>query len=116
MKPWPAADGAGFPNRKPRTRLQQPCNGPRRSAKFRHRTYHAQCLGTWNNLVRPALTISHLERQTLTPGPWSYQLGNFTRCGFLTAGFLIGFLPLIVPILFTSRWCVEGLTSGAIKV
>ncbi|MDE0670446.1 MAG: carbohydrate ABC transporter permease [Caldilineaceae bacterium SB0662_bin_9] len=73
-------------------------------------------LGTWNNLIWPALTISHLERQTLTPGLWSYQVENFTRYGFLMAGLLIGSIPLIVLFFFTSRWFVEGLTSGAIKV
>lgn len=73
-------------------------------------------LGTWNNLVWPALTISQLERQTLTPGLWSYQVENFTRYGFLMAGLLIGSVPLVILFLFTSRWFVEGLTSGAIKV
>ncbi len=32
------------------------------------------------------------------------------------AGLLIGSIPLIVLSFFTSRWFVEGLTSGAIKV
>ncbi len=73
-------------------------------------------LGTWNNLIWPALTISQLERQTLTPGLWSYQVENFTRYGFLMAGLLIGSVPLVILFLFTSRWFVEGLTSGAIKV
>lgn len=73
-------------------------------------------LGTWNNLIWPALTISQLERQTLTPGLWSYQIENFTRYGFLMAGLLIGSVPLLILFFFTSRWFVEGLTSGAIKV
>jgi len=73
-------------------------------------------LGTWNNLIWPALTISQLERQTLTPGLWSYQVENFTRYGFLMAGLLIGSVPLVILFLFTSRWFVEGLTSGALKV
>ena len=73
-------------------------------------------LGTWNNLIWPALTISRLERQTLTPGLWSYQAENFTRYGFLMAGLLIGAIPLVILFFFTSRWFVEGLTSGAIKV
>lgn len=73
-------------------------------------------LGTWNNLIWPALTISQLERQTLTPGLWSYQVENFTRYGFLMAGLLIGSVPLVILFFFTSRWFVEGLTSGAIKV
>ena len=71
---------------------------------------------TWNNPIWPALAISHLERQTPALGPWSYRVKNFTRYGLLMAGLLIGSIPLIVLFFFTSRWFMEGLTSGAIKV
>ncbi|MEM7132010.1 MAG: carbohydrate ABC transporter permease [Chloroflexota bacterium] len=73
-------------------------------------------LGTWNNLIWPALTVTQQSLLTLTPGLWTYQTAYFTRYGFMMAGLLIGSIPLIVLFFFTSRWFVEGLTSGAIKV
>lgn len=34
----------------------------------------------------------------------------------MMAGLLLGAIPLVILFFFTSRWFVEGLTSGAIKV
>lgn len=73
-------------------------------------------LGTWNNLIWPALTVTQQSLLTLTPGLWTYQTEYFTRYGLMMAGLLLGSIPLIILFFFTSRWFVEGLTSGAIKV
>lgn len=73
-------------------------------------------LGTWNNLIWPSLTVTKQSLLTLTPGLWTYQSEYFTRYGFMMAGLLIGSIPIVILFLFTSRWFVEGLTSGAIKV
>lgn len=73
-------------------------------------------LGTWNNLIWPALTITQQDLMPLTPGLWTYQTEYFTRYGLTMAGLLIGSIPLIILFFFTSRWFVAGLTSGAIKV
>jgi ABC-type glycerol-3-phosphate transport system permease component len=73
-------------------------------------------LGTWNNLIWPALTVTKQDMLTLTPGLMTYQSAYYTRYGFMMAGLLIGSIPLVILFLFTSRWFVEGLTSGAVKV
>lgn len=73
-------------------------------------------LGTWNNLIWPALTVTKRELLTLTPGLNTYQDAYFARYGFLMAGLLIGSIPLVILFTFTSRWFVQGLTSGAVKV
>ena len=73
-------------------------------------------LGTWNNLIWPALTIRQQDLMPLTQGLWAYQTEYFTRYGLTMAGLLIGSIPLVLLFIFTSRWFVAGLTSGAIKV
>ena len=73
-------------------------------------------LGTWNNLIWPYLTIQRQTLLPLTPGLWAYQTEYFTRYGLTMAGLLIGSIPLVILFIFTSRWFVAGLTSGAIKV
>jgi len=73
-------------------------------------------LGTWNNLIWPALTVTEQALLTLTPGLMTYQSAYYTRYGFMMAGLLLGAIPLVILFFFTSRWFVEGLTSGAIKV
>ncbi len=73
-------------------------------------------LGTWNNLIWPFLTVTRQDLLPLTPGLWTYQTANFTRYGLMMAGILIGSIPLVILFIFTSRWFVAGLTSGAIKV
>ncbi len=73
-------------------------------------------LGTWNNLIWPYLTVQKQALLPLTPGLWAYQTEYFTRYGLTMAGLLIGSIPLVILFVFTSRWFVAGLTSGAIKV
>ncbi len=73
-------------------------------------------LGTWNNLIWPYLTVQKQALLPLTPGLWAYQTEYFTRYGLTMAGLLIGSIPLVLLFVFTSRWFVAGLTSGAIKV
>ena len=73
-------------------------------------------LGTWNNLIWPALTIRQQDLMPLTQGLYAYQAEYFTRYGLTMAGLLIGSIPLVILFIFTSRWFVAGLTSGAIKV
>lgn len=72
-------------------------------------------LSTWNNLIWPALTVTKRELLTLTPGLNTYQDAYFARYGFMMAGLLLGSIPLVILFAFTSRWFVEGLTSGAVK-
>jgi len=73
-------------------------------------------LGTWNNLIWPSLVVNQQNLLTLTPGLMTYQSQYYTRYGLMMAGLLLGSVPLVILFIFTSRWFVEGLTSGAVKV
>jgi ABC-type glycerol-3-phosphate transport system permease component len=72
-------------------------------------------LGSWNNLIWPALTITNRKLFLLTPGLYSYMQQYYTSYGRVMAGLLLGSLPLIILFAFTSKWFVQGLTSGALK-
>lgn len=72
-------------------------------------------LGTWNNLIWPALTITERRLYPLTPGLYSYMEQYYTSYGRVMAGLLLGAVPLVILFFFTSKLFVEGLTSGAIK-
>ncbi|UCC63858.1 MAG: carbohydrate ABC transporter permease [Anaerolineae bacterium] len=72
-------------------------------------------LGTWNSLIWPALTITERRLYPLVPGLYSYMHQYYTSHGRVMAGLLLGSVPLLILFIFTSRWFVQGLTSGAIK-
>ena len=40
---------------------------------------------------------------------------SYTSYGRVMAGLLLGSVPLVILFTFTSKWFVQGLTSGAIK-
>ncbi|MDE0431321.1 MAG: NAD(P)-binding domain-containing protein [Caldilineaceae bacterium] len=71
--------------------------------------------GTWNNLIWPTLTLSERRIWPLTPGLYSYMEQYHASYGRVMAGLLLGSVPLVILLVFTSRLFVEGLTSGAIK-
>ncbi len=72
-------------------------------------------LGSWNNLIWPSLTITERRLFLLTPGLYSYMQQYYTSYGRVMAGLLLGSVPLVVLFVFTSKWFVQGLTSGALK-
>ena len=72
-------------------------------------------LGTWNNLIWPSLTLMERRLYPLIPGLYSYMQQYYTSYGRVMAGLLLGSVPLVILFIFTSRWFVQGLTSGAIK-
>jgi ABC-type glycerol-3-phosphate transport system permease component len=72
-------------------------------------------LGTWNNLIWPTLTLTERRLYPLIPGLYSYMQQYYTSYGRVMAGLLLGSVPLVILFIFTSKWFVQGLTSGAIK-
>lgn len=72
-------------------------------------------LATWNDYVWPLIVLSDDRRKTLTIGLAFFQGAYATTYGPLMAGYVIASLPLLLLFLFTMRYFMEGLTSGALK-
>jgi multiple sugar transport system permease protein/raffinose/stachyose/melibiose transport system permease protein len=74
-------------------------------------------LGTWNDYIWPLVTIPDGRRWTISVGvvTFSNQYGGLESWGPMFAGFVIASMPLIILFLFTMRYFIAGLTSGAIK-
>ncbi|NOZ28453.1 MAG: carbohydrate ABC transporter permease [Chloroflexi bacterium] len=74
-------------------------------------------LGTWNDYVWPLVTIPDGRRWTISVGivSFSSHYGGLESWGPMFAGFVIASIPLIILFLFTMRYFIAGLTSGAIK-
>ncbi|NOZ27518.1 MAG: carbohydrate ABC transporter permease [Chloroflexi bacterium] len=72
-------------------------------------------IGTWNDLIWPLVTISDRRWMPLAQGLVQFSSSFETEWGPLFAGYVIASLPLLVVFIFTARYFVAGLTSGAIK-
>jgi ABC-type glycerol-3-phosphate transport system permease component len=72
-------------------------------------------LGTWNDYIWPSITLLDDEKRTLVLGLLYFQGQHSTTYGPLLAGYTLASLPLLVLFLFTMRYFIEGLTSGAFK-
>jgi len=74
-------------------------------------------LGTWNDYIWPLVTIPDGRRWTISVGIVSFgsQYGGLENWGPMFAGYVIASLPLIILFMFTMRYFIAGLTSGAIK-
>jgi len=74
-------------------------------------------LGTWNDYIWPLVTIADGRRWTVSVGVVSFgsQYMGLESWGPMFAGYVIASLPLLVLFVFTMRYFIAGLTSGAIK-
>jgi raffinose/stachyose/melibiose transport system permease protein len=74
-------------------------------------------LGTWNDYIWPLVTIPDGHRWTISVGIVSFgsQYMGMENWGPMFAGYVIASVPLIILFLFTMRYFIAGLTSGAIK-
>ena len=73
-------------------------------------------LGTWNDLIWPAVTIDDNGLKTIMIGIMSFNQQFSVNYGALMAGYVLASLPLVVLFAVTSRYFVAGLTSGALKM
>lgn len=74
-------------------------------------------LGTWNDYIWPLVTIAMNEPiRTIPIGlaflPNEYQIPY----GAVMAGYTIASIPLLILFVFTMRYFIQGLTSGALKL
>jgi ABC-type glycerol-3-phosphate transport system permease component len=72
-------------------------------------------LSTWNDLVWPLTTISRKSLMTITLGLISFRSDEWTNWGGLFSGYTLASLPLLLLFVFTTRYFIRGLSSGAIK-
>ncbi|MCL6429491.1 MAG: carbohydrate ABC transporter permease [Anaerolineae bacterium] len=74
-------------------------------------------LSTWNDYIWPLVTIADGRLWTVSVGIVSFgsQYMGTESWGPMYAGYVLASLPLIVLFIFTMRYFIAGLTSGAIK-
>ncbi len=74
-------------------------------------------LGTWNDYIWPLVTIPDGNKWTVSVGIVSFgsTYSGLQNFGPMFAGYVIASVPLIILFLFTMRYFIAGLTSGAIK-
>jgi ABC-type glycerol-3-phosphate transport system permease component len=75
-----------------------------------------QLIGVWNDYIWPSIVISDDSLRTLVVGLVFFQQRTGTDWGPLMAGYTIAALPLLVVFAFTTRYFIEGLTVGALKL
>ena len=74
-------------------------------------------LSTWNDYIWPLVTIPDGKKWTISVGIVSFgsQYMGTESWGPMYAGYVLASIPLIVLFMFTMRYFIAGLTSGAIK-
>jgi ABC-type glycerol-3-phosphate transport system permease component len=74
-------------------------------------------LSTWNDYIWPLVTIPDGNRWTVSVGIVSFgsRYSGTESWGPMFAGYVIASIPLIILFMFTMRYFIAGLTSGAIK-
>jgi ABC-type glycerol-3-phosphate transport system permease component len=74
-------------------------------------------LSTWNDYIWPLVTIPDGNKWTVSVGIVSFgsQYAGLQNWGPMFAGYVIASIPLIILFMFTMRYFIAGLTSGAIK-
>jgi ABC-type glycerol-3-phosphate transport system permease component len=74
-------------------------------------------LSTWNDYIWPLVTLPTNKLWTISLGivSFSSHYQGLESWGPMFAGYVIASIPLIVLFVFTMRYFIAGLTSGAIK-
>jgi ABC-type glycerol-3-phosphate transport system permease component len=73
-------------------------------------------IGTWNDYIWPLVNLYNDRLYTLPMGLIAFQHAYYTNWGPLFAGYLLSSLPLLVLFIFTMRYFMRGITSGALKI
>lgn len=70
---------------------------------------------TWNDYIWPLVVLQDEAIKTFPLGLINFQNALRVNYGVQFAAYVIASLPLIVLLMFTMRYFVRGLTSGAIR-
>lgn len=70
----------------------------------------------YNDFIWPLMAIESNRKQVITVAIRVFQSSSGKiDIGSMVAGFVFATIPLLVLFIFTSRFYIEGLTSGAVK-
>ena len=72
-------------------------------------------LATWNDYIWPLVTLQSEFVKTFPLGLIGLQNALQVNYGELFAAYVVASLPLLLLFMFTMRYFVRGLTSGAIR-
>ena len=72
-------------------------------------------LNTWNEYLFASVLISTPQLKTLTQGIAALRGQHFTDYAMLSAGLIIGIVPVVIVYLIFQEQVIEGMTSGAVK-
>ncbi|MEM1445074.1 MAG: carbohydrate ABC transporter permease [Planctomycetota bacterium] len=72
-------------------------------------------LGTWNQVMLPLIVLKDDHKLTIPVGLLRLEGEYVKQWGQMMAGYAIASVPLLVLFVFTMRWFVKGVTSGAVK-
>lgn len=72
-------------------------------------------LGTWNQYLWPQAVVDDVDHRTIQIGLDALRSSDINRLNLVTAGTVIGALPIFIMLVFFQRQLVRGLTAGAIK-
>ncbi|MGC8621792.1 MAG: carbohydrate ABC transporter permease [Caldisphaera sp.] len=73
-------------------------------------------LGVWGDVIWPTVSLTSNKLFPLATGILSFNQGYSSAWGVLFAGYIVSAIPLIIIFVFTSKYFVAGLTSGAFKL
>ncbi|MBN1284453.1 MAG: carbohydrate ABC transporter permease [Anaerolineae bacterium] len=75
-------------------------------------------LGTWNDYIWPLVTISMNESARTIPIGLAFLPTEYAQIpyGAVMAGYTLSAIPMAILFVFTMRYFVQGLSSGALKL
>lgn len=74
-------------------------------------------LGTWNDYLWPLVTIGLNDGiRTVAIGLAFLPTEHHVPYGAMMAGYAVSAIPMLILFVFTMRYFIEGLTSGAMKL
>ncbi|MFB3897239.1 MAG: carbohydrate ABC transporter permease [bacterium] len=73
-------------------------------------------IGIYNDYIWPLVTISDHTIQTFTVGATQFVNEYNLNYGPMFAGYIIGSIPLIIIFAIGTKYYVQGITSGALKL
>lgn len=70
---------------------------------------------SWNDYQGPYLYISDINKQMISVGVKLFASGQVQDYGAQMAGATLVLVPVIIVFIFSQKYFVEGITSGAVK-
>lgn len=73
------------------------------------------CIHVWNDLIGPVVFLPSNELKPISAGLFQFYSENTAQWTLIAASIVMTAGPLVVLFLFTQRYIVAGITSGALK-